>query len=393
MENYRLTSEGREKSNESRRLSMENTRAKKKAKQVEEIETSDFPPTISDKHNRDCLTGFINATSPTFLQTYECGICGEAVKLTENKQIDIQEIPAKELLSVEQSDEDNLEEYVHNNLLLSPGGIIDDNGIKTVNCCTTCLQYLQKKKLPPLSIANSFQIGRTPPELSDLTLPEKLLISVNRPKIHVIKLRSSSGPGTRQRGLIGNTITFPQNIVQIAESLPASPDILVDHLRVVFLGNTRPTHEALKKVLTVRRQKVFDAIAFLIANNPLYSDVTLSTVDLPENDIPEQILETLHMHEDENDEDACEHSTYTPQTDVNDVPSDTVLMDSTGMIDMEGSSVRSDDQMNSAINALQGTMYVPHGSMPVNEYNNPNLWLGSYPWLFPYGKGGPEIER
>ena len=99
------------------------------------------------------------------------------------------------------------------------------------------------------------------------------------------------------------------------------------------------------------------------------------------------------MHEDENNEDACEHSTYTPQTDVNDVPSDTVLMDSTGMIDMEGSSVRSDDQMNSAINALQGTMYVPHGSMPVNEYNNPNLWLGSYPWLFPYGKGGPEIER
>merc|ERR1711928_272269 len=50
--------------------------------------------------------------------------------------------------------------------------------------------------------------------------------------------------------------------------------------------------------------------------------------------------------------------------------------------------------MNSAINTLQGsTMYVPHGLMPVNEYSNPNLWLGSYPWLFPYGRGGPEIER
>merc|ERR1712035_246661 len=63
------------------------------------------------------------------------------------------------------------------------------------------------------------------------------------------------------------------------------------------------------------------------------------------------------------------------------------------MVDMEGSSVRSSDQMNSAINTLQGTMYVPHGSMPVTEYNNPGLWLGAYPWLFPYGRGGPEVKR
>ena len=122
-------------------------------------------------------------------------------------------------------------------------------------------------------------------------------------------------------------------------------------------------------------------------------DVTLSAIDLPENDIPVQILETLHTHEDENNEDASEHSTYTPQTDINDVPPDTVLMDSTGMVDMEGSCVSANDQMNSAINTLQGTMYVPHGSIPVTEYNNPSLLLGSYPWLFPYGRGGPEIER
>ena len=307
--------------------------------------------------------------------------------------IDIKNIPSKDLLSKGKSDEIDLEEYVTDNLILSPGGINKDKRRKTVNCCTTCLQRLRKGKLPPLSIANNFQIGKTPPELADLTLPEKLLISVNRPKIHVIKLRSSNGPGTRQRGLIGNTITFPQNIVQVAASLPASPDILVDHLKVVFIGNTRPTHEMLKKVLTVRRDKVYKAVEFLIANNPLYSDVTLSTVNLPTDDIPEQILQTLHTHEDEDNQDASEHSTYTPQSDINDVPSDTVIMDCTGMIDMEGSSVRSSDQMNSAINTLQGTIYVPHGSMPVNEYNNPNLWLGSYPWLFPYGRGGPEIDR
>ena len=60
---------------------------------------------------------------------------------------------------------------------------------------------------------------------------------------------------------------------------------------------------------------------------------------------------------------------------------------------MEGSSIHSNDQMNSAIHSLQGTLYVPHGSIPLNEYNNPNMWLGAYPWLFPYGKGGPEVNR
>ena len=211
--------------------------------------------------------------------------------------------------------------------------------------------------------------------------------------MHLVKFNSFIGPETRQSGLKGNTITFPQNIVKIAETLPANTDILIDDLKVVFIGNNRPTREMLKKVFTVRREKVYNAVNFLIANHPLYEGVTLSNTDLPVDDVPEEILRTLHAYDDPDDEDANEHSTYTPQTDINDVPSDTVLMDSTGIIDMEGSSVHSTDQLNSAIHSLQGTMYVPHGSIPVNEYNNPSLWLGSYPWLFPYGKGGPEINR
>ena len=61
-----------------------------------------------------------------------------------------------------------------------------------------------------------------------------------------MKLRASGGPETREKGLKGNTITFPQNIVNIAESLLANPDILVVYLKVVFLGRTRQTREMLK---------------------------------------------------------------------------------------------------------------------------------------------------
>ena len=209
----------------------------------------------------------------------------------------------------------------------------------------------------------------------------------------MVKLSSSSGPGTRQKGLVGNTITFAQDIVAIAKRLPANPDIFVEHLKVVFIGSTRPTQEQLKNIFTVRREKVYNAVRCLIANHPLYSDVTLSNVDLPIDDIPEQVLNLLHQHDDPDNEDANSNTTYTPQTDLNDIPADTVVMNSSGIIDMEGSSVHSNDQMNSAIHSLQGTLYVPHGSIPLNEYNNPNMWLGAYPWLFPYGKGGPEINR
>ena len=48
---------------------------------------------------------------------------------------------------------------------------------------------------------------------------------------------------------------------------------------------------------------------------------------------------------------------------------------------------------NSNDNRYQGTLVVPHGSVPVNEYHNPSLWLSCYPWIFPYGRGGPEEKR
>ena len=390
MEKLLSTEEGREE----HRKQVERNRNEDRDREQERIANLPFPPVVTEQRKRECISKYISETRPASLETYECGICGKGVKHCEFEPLDIDSIPARDLISQEQSgEENNMEEYMVKDLLLSPGGMEND---RVVRCCKTCLSCLQKEKLPPFSIANGFQIGKTPAVLTDLTLPEKLLISVFRPKLHVVKFRSYAGPLTRQSGLQGNTITFPQNIVKIAASLPASADILIDDLKVVFLGNTPPTREKLKKVLTVRRERVYNAVQFLIDNHPQYSDVSLDSdvlMTLPIDDVPQVIIDTMHQHDDPDDEDGKEHSTYTPQTDLNEVPSDSVIMNSTGMIDNEGSSVHSNDQLNSAINSLQGTMYIPHGSVPVNEYSNPDLWLGSYPWLFPYGTGGPEIER
>ena len=220
---------------------------------------------------KECIADFISATSPKNMETVECGICGESVmnrdiSLKSNK-FAFDELPGRDLLLLEnQENQAYLDEYYFNGLLLSPGGVIDNN---SVLCCKTCLSSLNNKKLPKFSVANGFQIGKTPVELIDLTLSEKLLISKFRPKMYVVKLRSTCGPQAQQRGLKGNTITYPQNVVKIAATLPANPDILVDHLKVIFIGIGRPSHEMLKKIFTVRREKIYNALYFLVQNNPV----------------------------------------------------------------------------------------------------------------------------
>ena len=391
--NILLTPQGKEKN----RLNSEQRRDAIK----EKINNAPFPPDITDEIEHDCLKHFIRATSYDSLKTWECGICGKAMLNRDYKnELDRDAFDGRELLLKDnQENQDFIDDYVLDDLILSEGGV---NG-QTIYCCKTCKNSLKNGKLPKFSIANDFQIGKTPPELTDLTLSEKLLISKYRPKMYVVKLRSTYGPHAQQRGLKGNTITFPQDTVKIAANLPEDPKILADHLKVVFIGNGRPSRELLKKVFTVRRQKVYDALNFLIANNPVYENIRLSNdVDIPNDDVPQVIMDTLETHDDL-DEDANEHSTYTPQTDLDDIPPDTVVMDSVGLVNLDGSNVQSSDQLNSAINLLQGassdsdnlqsTMIVPHGSVPVNEYDNPDLWLGAYPWLFPRGRGGPETQR
>ena len=286
--------------------------------------------------------------------------CAELFKDTE--KFDITSLPGRELISQEESGGNILPEYQHGDLILSSGGITDD---ESVNCCKTCLRHLRNGKLPPLSVANNFQIGCTPLVLSGLTIPEKLLISVYRPKMYVTTLRSFAGPGTAQSALKGNTITFPQNIVKIAESLTERMGILVDHLKVVFIGSGLPSREMLKKIFTVRRERVYRALYFLIANHPLYTNITMSNEMLPEDDVPEEIYNTLFSQEDPGDEDGKEHANYTPQTTINAAEDETIVMESSGIVDIDGSSLHSHGQMSSALHSLQGTVIVPHGSITI----------------------------
>ena len=302
------------------------------------------------------------------------------------ESIHVDEVPGSHLLLHGNT---GLPEYMVGDLLLHKNGVDDDH----IKCCRDCLADLKKNKLPSTSIANSFQVGECPSVLSELRLPEKILIRLYRPKMYVTTLRSVAGPQSAQRGLKGNTISFPQDIVGISNKLPASTDVLADTMKVVFIGSKRPSRELLKKIFSVRLRFVRAALEFLSPNHPSYSNVNIdpeSLAALPEDDIPDVLWNTITYHED-SDEDSQEHSGYIPVH--NDIDDDTVVMESAGMVDLDGNSVVSDTQLKSAVQNLQGAMFVPHGAVPATDYHNPLLWIGAYPCLFPYGSGGPEIER
>ena len=116
-----------------------------------------FSPLITEEQTKSCLAKFIQATSNESLNVVECAVCAELSKDTE--KFDITSLPGRELISQEESDGNILSEYQHGDLILSSGGITDD---ESVNCCKTCLRHLRNGKLPPLSVANNFQIGCTP---------------------------------------------------------------------------------------------------------------------------------------------------------------------------------------------------------------------------------------
>ena len=182
----RSTLEGRTTYNNSQRGLMSDTRNSRKNMHQEKLENQRFPPEITDEIERNCVENFIDATSALSLETVECGICAEAVRKDDYEEIHSSQIPNRGLLSEEQQPDGTiiLDDYKCDDLLLSEGGVQSD---QTVVCCKTCLKHLRNDKLPPLSIANGFQIGKTPDELTGLTLPEKLLISLYRPKIYLVK--------------------------------------------------------------------------------------------------------------------------------------------------------------------------------------------------------------
>lgn len=207
-----------------------------------------------------------------------------------------------------------------NGIVLYEEGLYQENEMDMCIFCVKCYDALSKKKIPKFSAANNMWLGDIPVELQGLTIPEEKLISLYRHNSCIIKLHSPfHSTTTAQAALKGNCITFLQNVPNIVSSLPLTLDDLCDTLKVIFIGSRPPDRVHLKKVLTVRKKKVIQALQWLKKYNVLYQnvDINLQNISqLPEDDVPECIMSTLEQNIGE-DEIPSERVGYVPDPLLN----------------------------------------------------------------------------
>jgi hypothetical protein len=189
--------------------------------------------------------------------------------------------------------------YCENGIILYPNGLSQQNNMNMCTLCQKCYDALSKGQTPKFSPANDMWLGDVPTELQGLTIPEEKLISLYRHNSCIIKLHSPfHSTTTAQAALKGNCISFLQNVPNIVNSLPLTLDDLCDTLKVIFVGARPPERIHLRKILTVRKKKIIQALHWLKRHNVLYRNIEINLkniAQLPEDDVPECIMSTMEQ--------------------------------------------------------------------------------------------------
>jgi hypothetical protein len=167
-------------------------------------------------------------------------------------------------------------------------------------------------QIPSHALANGLWIGKVPPELSILSLAERILIGLYYPLAFVIKLYPQK-KGARHwdtsalnSGIRGNVSTYQLNMQDISAMieghfLPWHPDILPATIGVSIIGPSNLPVRSLPTLLSVNRRHVQVALQFLQRHNHLYHNIIISDetlCQLPDNGIPLQLLSVIKFSGD-----------------------------------------------------------------------------------------------
>jgi hypothetical protein len=265
---------------------------------------------------------FIDRTGNSALASGICAVCAREINEKELTLHRLDHIPSPLRLRPEVS---HPAHDIYNGMLLHPRGVFSQD---SANVCTECVRALTADKTPALALANGMWIGAVPHELAYLTLPERLLIAKYFPAAYIIKLYPKK-KGARHwdkrqmySGLKGNVSTYQLDQGQIESMidgsiLPQQPKVLAATIGITFVGPKNLPDRYLPDMFRVRRSRVQRALEWLKDNNPLFSNITISASrleDLPEDDIPFELLATTKLSTDV-EKLYAEHEGYVPTQD------------------------------------------------------------------------------
>ncbi|CAB4012613.1 Hypothetical predicted protein [Paramuricea clavata] len=249
--------------------------------------------------------------------------------------------------------------------------------------CYICSRCARDTKSPrKFSLENAMIPSPVPTELQNLTQVEEMLIARALPIMRVyIK------PGG-QRGYSGHCVNLPQNVKELATSLPRYPkDLSVIIVKVKGKDNSF-------RDVAVRREKVHNALLWLVQNNPHYAKLQINEHalnSLPENGIPADLMTVETENEIISNDDVM--SDLGPPTEN---PSeDIVYTNSTDMNSFLPVGEQQEQEIEAVRNQLSANEPMPWPTIesePLNEYQISHLATMAFPTLFPDGKGDPTNQ-
>jgi len=374
---------------------------------LEEIRKS-WPKLVPPQLKEKLIKDFRKMTSSTTLSSFTCACCARELPMKDRQRkphtevdIGILSVPA-----VHWSDADAVPPPTPfttgplANKLLDVNGVTgtDVDGMYYLDMCTSCLRSLRRNTVPKHALANRLYLGPIPEELRDLTMVEECMIARARAKSWIVKLQETDTETVSQpsqRGLKGHTIIYPQEPGELATILPPPIGEALTFICIIFVGNSALTAEWMRtkaKPLLVRREKVYKALTWLKCNNPLYKDVEIGEENL--QSLPEEDVLPYHVERVSRD-DAQETllSRYDNMPDLEESCPDQTHYESVVVSDVDAHTPPAQLTAAAVHHAkTKGKPFVQvgHGSRPVNEFFNVNLFPMLYPTLFPYGCGGFE---
>lgn len=293
---------------------------------IQSIIDSDFMKIPSNDVLDNCVSRFIDATSNRAMSQAICASCGRIRFNLELQTILLTKIPNPHLLFPSKPFHAH---KLTNGMLLQEEGIVGD---KEVKLCGHCINSLKGGQRPKFSLGNHLWVGDIPTELQDLTLPERVLISKYFCAAYIVKLypkqkgaRSWASSGTLHNALKGNVSTYRLDPRQVASMIdgniyPPNSKILSATIGITFVGPKGLKEASMPSMFRVRRRRIRDALVWLKANNPIYSDIVISEnslEQLPEDAVPDELIMTAR-YSDNIEQVEKEHAGYVPEYDAAD---------------------------------------------------------------------------
>lgn len=260
------------------------------------------------EEERHCYQAFYDATSNQALLLRICPICAREKFAREGEEtMLLSDQSVVDVLTVNREDGNEGRNVVVLRDLLETS----DGG---VNCwmCFECLKALERRSLPKFALANNLWIGNVPDVLTALTIPEQLLIARHYPRCYIFKLFPRDCGrhlplDQLYSGMAGNASLFEINTQEVVEMLkgqhmPSPVITLASVIAITFVGSKKLPVDWLKKTFRVRRFVVYEALAWLRGNNPLYEDIVIDPSrleELPEDDLPDALMAVIRQEEDD----------------------------------------------------------------------------------------------